>query len=324
MKEHLDLIVVGAGPSGLACAIEAKKRKLKFWVLEKGCVVHSIYRYPTNMTFFTTADLLEVGDIPMIVSADKPSRLDGLKYYRRVVEHYDLPIRDYERVLSVTGRDGEFRVLSRDRLEQEREYFCSKVIVSTGYYDNPNLLDVPGEDLEKVSHYYSEAHPYFGKKVAVVGGNNSAAESALELYRSGAEVTVIHRGEAMGKAIKYWVLPDINNRIQRGEIQALFSSRIVEIRPRDIEVETLEGIKTIANDFVLAMTGYHPDSDFLQKMGVQTDPENFIPQHNPETLETNVEGIYLAGSIVAGRMTNRIFIENGRFHGSQIFQHWNL
>lgn len=323
MTEQLDLIIVGAGPSGLACAIEARKRGLRFWVLEKGCVVDSIYRYPTNMTFFTTGDLLEIGDVPMIVSADKPKRLDGLKYYRRVVEHYDLPVRDYERVLSVTGRKGEFKVCTRDRLAQDHEYSCDRVILATGYYDNPNLLDIPGEHLGKVSHYYSEPHPYFGKKVAIIGGNNSAAESALELYRGGAEVTIIHRGEAMGKAIKYWVLPDVNNRIERGEIRAFFSSRVVEIHPRDIRVATPEGEETIENDFVLAMTGYHPDSDFLRQMGVHTSPEDYIPQHDPETLETNVEGIYLAGSIVAGKMTNRIFIENGRFHGSQIFQHWD-
>ena len=322
-NEGLDLAIVGAGPAGLAAAIEAKRRGLKFWVLEKGCVVNSIFHYPVNMTFFTTADLLEIGGVPMIISSEKPKRVDGLKYYRRVVDYFDLPVRDYEPVVSVTGEEGDFRVETQPRSGGTRSYRTQRVIVATGYYDNPNRLGIPGEDLPKVSHYYAEAHPYFRKKVAVVGGNNSAAESALELYRSGAEVTVIHRGEAMGNAIKYWVLPDINNRIERQEIAAYFNSRLVEIGERDITIATPEGERRLENDAVFAMTGYRPDSSFLTGMGIRVDPETLAPEHDPETLETNVKGIFLAGSIVSGRMTNRIFIENGRFHGEQMFQHWD-
>ncbi|MDA2929997.1 YpdA family putative bacillithiol disulfide reductase [Acidobacteria bacterium AH-259-O06] len=324
MTQLLDFLIVGAGPGGLACAIEAKKRNLHFCVIEKGCLVNSIYHYPVNMTFFTTADLLEIGDIPMIVSSEKPKRLDGLKYYRRVTDHFELPIRNDERVISVRGEETGFLVESIDRLGQGQVYHCKRVIIAVGYYDNPNMLNIPGEDLPKVSHYYSDCHRYFHKKVAVIGGNNSAAEAALDLYRNGgAEVTLIHRGEAMGRVVKYWILPDINNRIRRGEIGAYFSSTMKEVRDTEIVISTPEGMKTLENDFVLAMTGYHPDAVFLKKMGIEVDPQTYIPQHNPETLETNVKGLYLAGAIVSGRMTNRIFIENGRFHGVQIFKHWD-
>jgi thioredoxin reductase (NADPH) len=240
-----------------------------------------------------------------------------------VVEYFDLPVRDCEAVLSVTGQEGDFRVETQPRSEEKRTYQARRVIVATGYYDNPNRLGIPGEDLAKVSHYYAEAHPYFRKKVAVIGGNNSAAESALELHRSGAEVSLIHRGEAMGKAIKYWVLPDINNRIERQEIAAYFNSRVVKIGESNITIATREGEQTLGNDAVFAMTGYHPDASFLTGIGVQVDPETLAPEHDSQTLETNVKGIFLAGSIVSGRMTNRIFIENGRFHGEQMFQHWD-
>lgn len=322
MNELLDLIIIGGGPAGLACALEARERELRFWIVEKGCVVNSIFHYPVNMTFFTTADLLEIGGVPFIVSSEKPKRIDGLKYYRRVVDHFELPIKDYERVLAVEGQDNNFSVRTHDRFGQDHVYPCRKIIVATGYYDNPNFLNIPGEELPKVSHYYSDAHPYFRKTVAVLGGKNSAAEAALELFRNGAEVTLIHRGEAMGKEVKYWVLPDINNRISRGEVKALFSSRVQEIREKEIVVCTPDGVKILENDFVLALTGYHPDRDFLGSMGIAVDPETYIPRHNPETLESNVPGIYVAGSIVSGKMTNRIFIENGRFHGVQIFRHW--
>ena len=323
MSELLDLVIVGAGPAGLACAIEAQKRNLDFRVIEKGCLVNSIYRYPTDMKFFTTADLLEIGDVPMIVSTEKPRRVDGLKYYRRVTEHYELPVRDYERVASVEGEEGDFRVTTADRTEAEHVYHCRRVIMAIGYYDNPNLLEIPGEELSKVSHYYSDCHVYYRKKVAVIGGNNSAAEAALDMYRNGnVEVTLIHRGETVGGEIKYWVLPDIKNRIQRGEIKAYFSSTVREIRESEIVVSTPQGVTTLENDFVLAMTGYHPDVDFLSSMGIKADSQTCIPSHDPETLETGVKGIYLAGAIVSGKMTNRVFIENGRYHGMQIFEHW--
>lgn len=324
MGEWRDVIIVGAGPAGLACGIEAKKRGFTFWIIEKGCLVNSIFHYPSNMTFFTTAELLEIGDIPLIVSSEKPKRVDGLKYYRRVADHYQLPVRNYERFLSVQGRDHNFTVRTRDRLGVEHLYRCRKVIVATGYYDNPNMLNIPGEDLPKVSHYYSDPHPYFRKKVAVIGGKNSAAEAALELYRNGAEVTLLHRGEAMGKEVKYWVLPDINNRISRSEITAFFSSRVQEIRDAEIVVCTPQGVKILENDFVLLMTGYQPDRGLLAGMGIEVDPETFVPLHDPETLESNVPGIHVAGAIVSGKMTNRIFIENGRFHGLQIFSSLKL
>ncbi len=322
MKEKLDLIVIGAGPAGLACSIEAKKRGMTHRVIEKGCVVHSIYRYPVNMIFFTTAELLEIGGIPLVCSEPKPKRIDALKYYRRVVEHFDLPIRDYERVLEVSGKDEDFTVKTRDREGREHFQRCRKVIVATGYYDNPNRLGIPGEELEKVSHYYTEPHPYFRKKVAVIGGKNSAVEAALELYRNGVEVTLIHRRPEIGQHVKYWVLPDIRNRIDRGEIRALLSSQVCEIRPREIVVETPGGLEVLENDYVLALIGYSPDDGFLRSMGIEVEPETLIPRHDPETLESNVKGIFLAGAIVSGKMTNRIFIENGRFHGRQIFEHW--
>ncbi len=323
MDERLNMVVIGAGPAGLACGIAAAKRRLDFRVIEKGCVVNSVYHYPANMTFFTTADLLEIGNVPMVVSSDKPKRVDALKYYRRVADHYHLPIQDHERVVSVSGVKGDFEVETEDRLGVRQSYRAARIIVATGYYDNPNYLGVPGENLPKVSHYFSDPHPFFRKNVVVIGGNNSAAEAALELYRQGdARVTIVHRGEAMGKEIKYWVLPDINNRIDRGEIRAFFRSRVMEIRQSDLRISTPAGDEVLENDYVFAMTGYHPDHTFLAGMGVIVDPESYIPQHDPVTLETNVPGIYLAGSVVSGKQTNRVFIENGRLHGAQIFEHW--
>jgi thioredoxin reductase (NADPH) len=323
MDRTLDCLIVGAGPSGLACGIEAKRRDLDFLIVEKGTVVESIYRYPTHMTFFTTAELLEIGDIPMTVSAEKPKRLDGLKYYRRVADHFALPIRDYEAVISISGSEGDFRVATRDRLENDHCYRVRKVIIATGYYSNPNRLGIPGEDLPKVSHYYTDPHPYFRKRVAVVGGKNSAAIAALELYRNGArEVTLIHRGDSMSDHVKYWILPDINNRIRNGEIIAYFSSQLLEIGNTEIRITTRDGARTVANDFVLLMTGYHPDIAFLRSAGIETDELTLCPHHDPETLETNVKGIYLAGAVLSGRNTNEIFIENGRFHGEQIFKRW--
>ena len=322
MSGKLDVIVIGAGAAGLACGIEARKRNLNALIIDRGTVVNAILNFPTNMKFFTTADLLEIGGLPLVCVTEKPRRAEVLKYYRRVVEYYQLPVNDYEEVLSVSGSDGDFTVSTRDRLGRPLQYRCHKLIVAVGYYDNPNMLDIPGEELAKVSHYYTEAHPYFGKKVAVIGGKNSAVETALELYRNSVDVTLIYRGPELGKHIKYWVLPDIQNRIRNGEIEALLSTRVTEIRPSEIVVQTPTGVRTLENDFVLAMTGYHPDETFLRAMGIQMEPGTLIPSHDPETLESNVKGLYLAGAIVSGRMTNRIFIENGRFHGEQIFKYW--
>ncbi len=323
MDELRDVIIVGAGPAGLACGIEAKRHQIDFLIIEKGMVVDSLYHYPTHMTFFTTSELLEIGDVPMIVSAEKPKRLDGLMYYRRVADEYGLPITDYEEVLAISGAEGDFRLITRDRLMVDHCHRARRIIIATGYYANPNQLGIPGEQLSKVSHYYRDAHPYFRKKVVVVGGKNSAAIAALELYRNGAsEVTLVHRAPAMSNDVKYWILPDINNRIKNGEIKAYFNSRVVEIGETRVVVSTPEGTKTIENDFVLLMTGYHPDVCFLSKAGIEIDEANLVPRHDPETLESNVKGIYLAGAILSGKNTNSIFIENGRFHGTQIFKHW--
>lgn len=321
MEYKHDVLVIGAGPAGLACAIYAQKAGLDTLVLEKGCLVNSIYHFPENMIFFTTAELLEIGDIPMTVAREKPRRIDALKYYRRVAEYYRLHVRDYERVTAIRGRDEDFRVETENRWGERSTYQTRKIVVATGYYDNPNLLGVPGEDLPKVTHYYRDPHPYYGKDCLVIGGKNSAAIAALELYRNGARVTLVHRGPAMGREVKYWILPDIENRINNGEIRAFFCSRVVEIRPQEVDVETPDGRVTLANDFVFAMTGYHPDPRLLRGAGVEVDEKTYAPRHDPRTLETNVKGIYVAGSVVSGLETNRIFIENGRFHGELIVPH---
>ncbi len=316
-----DLIIVGAGPSGLACAIYARKAGLDTLVVEKGCIINSIYHFPENMTFFTTAELLEIGDVPMTVAREKPRRIDALKYYRRVAEFYGLNLRDYERVVEIAGEDMNFHLRTRDRFQDELEYATRKVVIATGYYDNPNLLGVPGEDLPKVTHYYRDPHPYYAKDCLVVGGKNSAAIAALELYRNGARVTLVHRGPEMGREVKYWIRPDIENRIRNGEIRAYFSSRVKEISLREVVVEIPEGTVTLPNDFVFAMTGYHPDPTLLQSAGVVVDERTLAPCHHPDTLETNTPGVYVAGSVVSGLETNRIFIENGRFHGERIVPH---
>lgn len=323
MDELRDLIIIGAGPAGLACGIEARRLQIDFLIIEKGTVVDSLYHYPTHMTFFTTAELLEIGDVPMIVSAEKPKRQDGLTYYRRVADQYDLAIRDYEEVLGISGEEGDFRVVTRDRLMVDHCHRARRIVIATGYYANPNKLAIPGEELSKVSHYYTDAHPYFRKKVMVVGGKNSAAIAALELFRNGAgEVTLVHRGGAMSTDVKYWILPDINNRIKNAEIAAFFNTRIVEIRETEVVLATPEGTRIVDNDFVLLMTGYHPDVKFLRSVGIEIEEGNLVPRHDPHTLESNVKGIYLAGAILSGKNTNEIFIENGRFHGCQIFKHW--
>jgi thioredoxin reductase (NADPH) len=308
-----DAIVIGAGPTGLACGIELKKRGVNTLILEKGCVVNSIYNYPTHMTFFTTPELLEIGDIPMTSLNDKPNRTEALKYYRRVADHYKLNIHLYERVDSLSGQDNHFTVITTNGT-----YSSKKIVVSTGYYDLPNLLNVPGEELPKVIHYYKEAHPYYNHDVLVVGAKNSAAIAALELYWTGARVTLLHRGPGIHKHVKYWIKPNIENRIANGEIKAFFNSNLLEIQEKSVLIETPEGQVTIPNDFVIAMTGYSPDLPFLAAAGITLEPHTKKPRTDPETLESERKGIYLAGVIVAGMHTNEIFIENGRFHGRQI------
>ncbi|MDX1979778.1 MAG: YpdA family putative bacillithiol disulfide reductase [Bryobacteraceae bacterium] len=313
-----DTVIVGAGPTGLACGIELKKRGLKPVLIEKGCVVNSLYNYPTNMVFFTTPELLEIGGLPMTSLNEKPNRTEALKYYRRTADHYKLDIRQYERVKKMEGEDGNFTVHAVDRHNCPRTYRCRKVILATGYYDIPNYLNVPGEDLPKVIHYYREAHPYYDCDVAVIGGKNSAAIAALELHWSGARVTLIHRKEGLGRAVKYWIKPNIENRIKNGEIRGLFNSSVKEIRQEAILVETPEGEQWLKNDFVFAMTGYRPDFEFMDAHGIHLQDDSQKPHTNPNTLESERKGIYLAGVVVAGRHTNEIFIENGRFHGEKI------
>jgi thioredoxin reductase (NADPH) len=313
-----DAIVVGAGPTGLACGLELKRRGLNVMVIDKGCVVNSLYNYPTHMTFFTTPELLEIGDLPMTSMYEKPTRTEALKYYRRVADHYKLDIHQYERVDSIDGEDGAFVVPTTDHLGITHRYKTRKVIIATGYYDVPNLLNVPGEELAKVIHYYKEPHPYYNHDVLVVGAKNSAAIAALELYWTGARVTLVHRGSAIHKHVKYWIKPNIENRIKNGEVKAYFHSSVTEIRPGSVRIRTPEGELEIPNDFVFAMVGYSPDLTFLNANGIVLEPDTLKPRTDPATLESDRKGVFLAGVIVAGMHTNEIFIENGRFHGRQI------
>jgi len=318
MPESTATLVVGAGPTGLACAIELQSRGIQTVVIEKGCVTNSLYNYPTHMTFFTTPELLEIGNIPMTSLNEKPNRTEALKYYRKVAEHYHLDIRQYEKVDRISGEDNAFQVFTTDRLGCPHLYQARKIVLATGYYDVPNMLGVPGENLEKVLHYYKEPHPYYNHDVAVVGAKNSAAIAALELFWTGARVTLIHRGPAISDRVKYWIKPNIENRIKSGEIKGYFNSRITEILPGSIRVATPEGEITLKNDFVFALVGYRPDLEFLAETGITLEPDTQRPRTDPVTLESERAGIYLAGVIVAGMHTNEIFIENGRFHGQAI------
>jgi len=313
-----DVLVVGAGPTGLACAIDAQKAGFRVVLVDKGCICNSLFHYPSHMTFFTTPELLEIGGIPFPSPNPKPSRNEALQYYRLVAAYYKLDVRQYQRVDRVTGSDGAFTVHTEDRFGRPGALRARKLIISTGYYDLPNYMRIPGEELSKVHHYYDDPHPYFNTDVVVIGGKNSAAIAALELWRSGARVTLVHRDEEMHRHVKYWIKPDIENRIKNGEIQAYFRTHVVEITPDSVVIETPEGRETLKNDFVFAMTGYHPDFAFLESIGVRFEGPDKRPVCDPETLESNVPGVFLAGVIVAGSRTNEIFIENGRFHGAQI------
>ncbi len=319
-NESFDVLVVGAGPTGLACAIEAQRAGLSTVLVDKGCLCNSLFHYPSNMTFFTTPELLEIGDMPFSSPNQKPSRNEALEYYRKVAEHYQLEMRLYQTVSSLTGEDGDFVITTVDRFARKRVYAARKVILATGYYDLPNYLEVPGEELPKVLHYYHDPHPYYDQRVVVIGGKNSAAIAALDLWRHGAHVTLVHRGAAMHHHVKYWILPDINNRIKNGEVTAYFSSSVTSIAKDSVELLTPRGVVTLDNDFVFALTGYHPDFDFLAAVGVQMEGKDRSPACDPQSLESNIPGLYLAGVIVAGMRTNEIFIENGRFHGRQIAQ----
>jgi thioredoxin reductase (NADPH) len=319
MSGIFDVLVIGAGPTGLACAIDAQEAGFSVVMVEKGCLCNSLFHYPAHMTFFTTPELLEIGRMPFSSPNQKPTRSEALEYYRKVAEHYRLDVRQYHTVEGVSGFDGDFRVHATDRFERQTEFKARKLIVSTGYYDLPNYLGIEGEELSKVKHYYHEPHPYFGLNVLVIGGKNSAAIAALDLWRHGARVTLVHRGAEMHRHVKYWILPDIKNRVKNGEVMAYFNSTVEKITEDEVTLATPEGAVTLPNDFVFALTGYHPDFDFIEKLGVTLDETNDrCPVCDAGSLESNVPGIYLAGVIVAGERTNEIFIENGRFHGKLI------
>ncbi len=307
-----DLVIVGAGPSGLACAIEAQKRRLSYLILEKGSVVDAIRRFPVNLTFFSTPELLEIGNVPFIVPTFRPSRTDIVRYYHRVVKDFALQVKTDVEVTSVDKKGRFFDITTgADR------YYCRNVVFATGYFDNPNPFDVPGGDLPKVLRYYTEPYVYSGKEIAVVGGKNSAVEIALELFRNGSKVTLIHRGSRLSEGVKYWVLPDIENRIKAGEITAMFDTTVREIRATELILEGKHAGQ-IPNEFVFVMIGYRPDNSMLERLGVTIDPSTLAPSHNFGTMETNVDGVYVAGSIAAGKFNNKIFIENGRLHGALI------
>jgi thioredoxin reductase (NADPH) len=315
---HADVLVIGAGPTGLACAIEAQRAGFSAIIVDKGCLVNSLFNYPANMVFFTTPELLEIGDIPFTTAQQKPTREEALEYYRKVSEHYKLDLRQYEWVKTVLGEDGNFTITATDRVGRPRDYHARKVIVSTGYYDLANQLGIPGEDLPKVSHYYREPHPYYDTDVVVIGGKNSAAIASLDMWRHGARVALVHREAHLHHHIKYWIKPDVENRIKNGDIKAYFNSSVLEIGIDDVLLKTPDGPVRLKNDFVFALIGYHPDYDFLRSMGIELSTQQFRPVCDPICLESNVHGIYVAGVIVSGSRTNEIFIENGRFHGKQI------
>ncbi len=315
-----DVICIGAGPTGLACAIEARRAGMRSLVIDKGCLCNSIFHYPVNMVFFTTPELLEIGDLPLVCAAEKPTRVEALKYYRRTAEHYELELRLYEKVLRVEGSDGNFTVHTETDKKIQQKYTAKKIVVASGYYDLPNELNIPGENLPHVSHYYTEPYEFWREPVVVIGGKNSAAEAALDLYRNGANVTMVHRDAHLGMTIKYWVRPDIENRIKAGQIQALFQTRVKEITRDEVIVSNGAGEKRIPAKQVFALTGYHPDFQFIESLGVHLDPETRKPALDPNSLESNVPGIHLAGVVIGGRHTGEIFIENGRFHGKQIIE----
>ena len=311
------VIIIGAGPIGLATGIELKKRSIPFLIIERGCLVQSLYNYPINMSFFSTSDKLEIGGIPFISHGFKPSRSEALEYYRRAAQYYDLPIHLYEAVLEVNGSDRVFIVTTN-----KNEYHASKIVIATGFYGTPNKMGIPGENLSKVQHYYKEAHPYVGQKVLVVGAGNSGVDVALECFRSGAEVSMAIRYSQVKPTVKYWVKPDIENRIEKREITAYFNSEVIEIRDDEVDLNTPDGPITIQNDFVFAMTGYRPNYALLDRLGIEySADEACIPVYDEQHLETNRKGIYVAGEVCAGKKTSKLFIENSRVHAEQIATH---
>lgn len=315
MEKIYDVIIIGGGPIGLACGLAAQQAGLSYLILEKGCLVNSLYHYPVNMTFFSSSERLEIGDIPFVTTLPKPKRAEALEYYRRIQTKFELNTHLFEEVLAVQPlQKKEFRVTT-----SKARYMAKHIIVATGFYDIPMELGIPGEDLPKVSHYYNDPHYYAGQDVVVVGASNSSIDAALETYRKGARVTLVIRGHEISPRVKYWVRPDIENRIAEGSIQAFFQSHLVEITPHDVEIATPTGNVRISNDFVLALTGYRPNFDFLQRLGIHVpDEAPRIPTHDVHTMETNVEGMYLAGVVCGGLNTHLWFIENSRIHADMI------
>lgn len=313
---HYPIIIIGAGPIGLACALEAKKAGIDHLVLEKGALVNSIYHYPVNMTFFSTSERLEIGDIPFVSNNAKPTRNEALEYYRRVAQSGKLNIRLFEEVLTVLPEEKSFRLQTN-----KAEYRAAHIIVCTGFYDIPYLLNVPGEDLPKVTHYYGDPHYYAFQNVLVVGAQNSAVDAALETWRKGANITMVVRKEEIGKRVKYWVRPDIINRIEEGSIKAYYNSTVAAIRETEVDIQTPEGLITLPNDKVIAMTGYQPNLEFLRRIGIQlSDDEVMYPVINTDTHESSVKNIFLAGVICGGMNTHRLFIENSREHAVKIIR----
>lgn len=313
--ELFDVLIVGGGPIGLACALEARKNNLKYIVIEKGTVANSIYNYPLYMTFFSTADRLEIDDIPFITTKPKPGRQDALEYYQGIARAKEINIRPYEKVINIQ-KSTFFQVETSKQI-----YFAKNVIIATGFYDIPNLMDIPGEDLPKVKHYYTEPYPYAFQNVVVIGSSNSSVDAALEIYRKGGNVTMIIRSNEISKSVKYWVKPDIENRIKEGSIKAFFGAELLEVKDQSVVFKTKKKeIHEIENDFVLAMTGYLPDFEFLKNIGINLKGECLNPHYNKETMESNVEGIYLAGVVCGGKDTHLWFIENSRIHAKQIIK----
>jgi len=310
------ITIIGAGPIGLACGIALKQRNIPFRIIDKGCLVNSVFHYPTNMTFFSTSDRLEIGGVPFISHGVKPTRREALEYYRRVAESFELPLQLYEEVRDVRGKDGSFTI-STDK----GTYESSKVILSSGFYGLPHRMNVPGEDLPKVKHYYDEPHPYAFMKVLVVGAGNSGVDVALESFRCGSEVTMVVREPHIKESVKYWVKPDIENRIREGSIRAFFNSEVTEIREKEVVIRTPDGYQTIENDFVMAMTGYEPDFGMLERIGIDFEGEERIPVYDEQTHESNVPGVYLAGVVCGGMNTGKWFIENARTHAERIAAH---
>jgi thioredoxin reductase (NADPH) len=314
--EQYDVVIIGAGPIGIACGIACRKQSLSHVVIDKGTLVNSIFNYPRNMTFFSTSDRLEIGEVPFISHQPKPNRDEALEYFRRVAQHWKVNTRLFERVEAVNKKEDGFLIHTTKQV-----YHGKAVIIATGFYDVPNLLNITGEELPKVHHYYKEPHLYFNQKIVVVGAANSAVDVALETFRKGANVTMVMRESAIQDNVKYWVKPDIENRIKEGTIKAYFNSELKAIRPSEVDIQGPDGsITTIENDFVLAMTGYKPDFSFLKSIGVDmvVMEEALVPSHDPDTLETNVPGVYLAGVICGGTVTNKWFIENSRVHADTV------